>query len=507
PTSYAFQYGYAEIRARAALGSGLWSAFWMLPASTKDDHLEIDVMESQGWNTRQYTGGYHQWASGSGPWGSWDLPFDVTEDFHTYAIEWQPDRLSFLVDGVEMARLTDRLQIPQQAMYLIVSLEITNWAWIGGVTLNGSAMAVDHVRVWQRNAATLPAPPAPSNALVEVRLEDSGFESHGLPDARFTMNPDRSAWSFRGSGGVRSNGGDWGVVKAPEGRQSAFLQGGSAGSVGQITQSVDTPAGRYKLTLQAAQRAGFGAQPIRVLVDGQVVATITPAWTAFSAYETPEFDLTEGRHTITLAASTDQAGQVSFIDDVRLIKVFSPLEGGWIARDVGAPTLAGRTTVVDGVTLVSGSGSGIDGARDEFQFVSKEVSGNATLAARLSSQTRTDEQAKAGLTFRASDAPDSAFVAIMKTPAHGLVLQWRDAAGNVDSVRGPVLWSPVTFRLVRRGNTFTAFYSTDGKTYAQLGAAVTVAMPTSALAGLAVTSQDRVARTASAFDFVSLTNP
>jgi hypothetical protein len=45
-------------------------------------------------------------------------------------------------------------------------------------------------------------------------------------------------------------------------------------------------------------------------------------------------------------------------------------------------------------------------------------------------------------------------------------------------------------KLVRRGNSFAAYYSTDGQRWNRIGEAQTVSMPSNVRAGLAVTSHD-----------------
>src|SRR5262249_47797219 len=97
----------------------------------------------------------------------------------------------------------------------------------------------------------------------------------------------------------------------------------------------------------------------------------------------------------------------------------------------------------------------------------------------------------------------SAFVDMVATPGNGVGLQWRDEYGNLGNVQD---WptAPVWVKLVRQGDTFTGYDSFDGVNWYQVGPTLTIAMPTTALAGLAVTSHNDGAVTTATFTNVSL---
>ena len=165
--------------------------------------------------------------------------------------------------------------------------------------------------------------------------------------------------------------------------------------------------------------------------------------------------------------------------------------------DIGSPSPAGSTSYNSSTNAysVSGGGSDIGGASDQFHFFSKSVSGDATLIARVTSLQDTASYAKAGVMFRDSTAANAMFVSIVITRNWSFNFQWRTAReepairpSSAESVQPPE-W----VKLVRSGNSFTAFYATTTGTPAasdwiQIGTAETVAMNTTAQAGLAVTS-------------------
>ena len=67
-------------------------------------------------------------------------------------------------------------------------------------------------------------------------------------------------------------------------------------------------------------------------------------------------------------------------------------------------------------------------------------------------------------------------------------------------------YAPRWLRLTRRGNVFTAFASTDGATWTQVGSE-TIAMGTATYLGLAVTSHNNAALATDTFDNLGATTP
>lgn len=120
---FAFLYGRAEMRARVPAGAGLWSAFWLLPED-KASRPEIDVMEILGDSPDVVRMHYH-YLDGDAerdPGRNWSGP-DSSGDWHTYAIDWLPGVLVWLVDGEEVWRIEGE-EVPDEPMYLIANLAV-----------------------------------------------------------------------------------------------------------------------------------------------------------------------------------------------------------------------------------------------------------------------------------------------------------------------------------------------------------------------------------------------
>jgi len=171
--------------------------------------------------------------------------------------------------------------------------------------------------------------------------------------------------------------------------------------------------------------------------------------------------------------------------------------GEYLGVDVGAPALAGQTTVITAGSAYDVMAGGVDiyGTSDQFQYAYKVLSGNFDLRARLSSLTQADMWSKAGLMARESMAAGSRMVSVHATPATGFggyEFMYRAATGGfvqkLDSatqVSYPNTW----VRLKRVGNEFSSYTSADGAAWVPLGA-TTLALPGSVYLGMVVSSHN-----------------
>ncbi len=176
--------------------------------------------------------------------------------------------------------------------------------------------------------------------------------------------------------------------------------------------------------------------------------------------------------------------------------------------DIGTPGAPGGAAYdnTSGQWTVRGGGSGIGGAADQLNFASRDFSGDGSATARVIGVPDTDPGAEAGVMVRDGTNPAAAFAAVVVTPANGVIFQWRTAAGAAAAAAPPVagLGAPVWVRLSRRGDTFTAEYSTDGSTWAPIGSPQTIALGRTARAGLAVTAHNNGLLATATFSGVSL---
>ncbi len=162
-----FAFGRVEARLQIPKGQGIWPAFWMLgndifttnpwPASG-----EIDIMENIGKPSEQgkVYGTIHGpgYSGGSGIGGSRDItPTVLADNFHVYAIEWEPTAIRWYLDGYNYFTATKSM-IPvgtkwvfDHPFFIIMNIAVGgNWpGYPDGTTVMPQMMKVDYVRVYQ----------------------------------------------------------------------------------------------------------------------------------------------------------------------------------------------------------------------------------------------------------------------------------------------------------------------------------------------------------------------
>jgi beta-glucanase (GH16 family) len=166
-----FQYGYIEARMKVPRGAGTWPAFWMLGAefdreSTDEQRMwpfvgEIDVMEHLGREPDLILGTLH----GPGYSGALGLTqwhrqeYDIADDFHTYAVDWSPEGITWFYDGEPYFTVTPEVMngrewVFDDEFFLLLNLALGG-SYPGPIGLDVEFpvyLYVDHVRVYQRSA-------------------------------------------------------------------------------------------------------------------------------------------------------------------------------------------------------------------------------------------------------------------------------------------------------------------------------------------------------------------
>ncbi len=196
---FATRYGRIEFRAKLPVGQGLWPALWMLPLADRYGTWaasgEIDIMEARGQTISTVLGTLHygaRWPANTYTGSDYILPRSGSiGDFHVYAVDWAPGRISWSVDGVtyqtqtfwwsSSAQLNGQGVKPtresdlnvwpapfDQPFYLVMNLAVGG-NFLGspdGTTVFPAELVVDYVRVYEtigsygalpaRGAGTIP---------------------------------------------------------------------------------------------------------------------------------------------------------------------------------------------------------------------------------------------------------------------------------------------------------------------------------------------------------------
>jgi type II secretory pathway pseudopilin PulG len=164
----------------------------------------------------------------------------------------------------------------------------------------------------------------------------------------------------------------------------------------------------------------------------------------------------------------------------------------WENQDVGDVGAAGNASCASYVWTIEGSGYDLGPmvSSDEFHFVYQSLSGDGQIIARVVSIEDTADFAKVGVAIRETLNGDSRYAGIFVTPDNGVFFQSRSVTGGSTTFNWPGYseQAPCWLKVVRSGNTFSGYVSTDGSTWTQVGSSVTIALATDTYIGMAVCS-------------------
>ncbi|HLA74255.1 MAG TPA: family 16 glycosylhydrolase [Steroidobacteraceae bacterium] len=223
-----FAYGRIETRIKVPAGAGTWPAFWSLGTNIGDvgwpQTGEIDIMEFVGRVPNEVFGTIHGpgYSGGASFGGTHDFGVPVSDAFHTFAIEWQPNRIDWFVDGILYHTATPANVAPNQwvfnhPFFLIMNLAVGG-NFGGPVDPNVAfprSMLVDYVRVYQG--------PDTAERFETTFVDDTpGWKEVSLPFGSFT----RSGWQPKGApndGLTLSQVWGYGLVLPPSGLASGSL--------------------------------------------------------------------------------------------------------------------------------------------------------------------------------------------------------------------------------------------------------------------------------------------
>jgi beta-glucanase (GH16 family) len=160
-----FKYGRIEARMKMPQGVGTWPAFWMLGGDLLDGSSwpecgEVDIMEFRGDINDRTTSALHgpTTPSGSGLSSAFLSYAPLSDDYHTYAIEWRKNAIDFIVDGrvtgtYSSADTGSRGWVFNQEFFLILNLAV------GGTyageeidpDMNQAEFKIDYIRYYSVN--------------------------------------------------------------------------------------------------------------------------------------------------------------------------------------------------------------------------------------------------------------------------------------------------------------------------------------------------------------------
>lgn len=148
---HTFTYGYfaAAIQPLQA-AEGFFPAFWLIPAETRGTPPELDVAEFPG--TNRFVDMNLHWGTPSGGDDRVGHRYHPVGGFaagpRVFAVDWEPDGVTWYVDGVEQFKVTDPSIVPNVAMELILNLAV-GYPGPPPSSVDSAQLRVDWVSVWQ----------------------------------------------------------------------------------------------------------------------------------------------------------------------------------------------------------------------------------------------------------------------------------------------------------------------------------------------------------------------
>ena len=160
-----WRYGRIEVKAKLALGQGIWPAIWMLPTDWMyggwPESGEIDIMEHVGYDPGRVHGSIHTGSYNhkiNTQRGGSQLLDKISSKFYVYAIEWYEDRIDFLIDDAKYFSFqndgkNDFNTWPfNQRFHLLINIAVGG-DWPGSpdeTTQFPTEMEVEYVRVYEK---------------------------------------------------------------------------------------------------------------------------------------------------------------------------------------------------------------------------------------------------------------------------------------------------------------------------------------------------------------------
>jgi beta-glucanase (GH16 family) len=433
-------YGRVEARAKVPRGAGLWPAFWML--GTDIDQVnwpqtgEIDIMEHVGRLPNQVFGTLHGpgYAGGQSYGRSLDLGKPVADDFHTFAVEWQPDKIVWYLDGVQFfaatpndAFLQGKPWVYNHPFFMLLNVAVGGnfGGAVGADTTFPQTTLVDYVRLYQ-------AKPNLAQFRAEVPDTFTGWKQMNIPFAAFQGTSGKTldlttiqGISFRVPGGMRD----------PVRLDQLRLEGGTP----PLTQldlpvTFDSPSVDYGLL-------GFGgAEDSTIVVDpiggtNQVAKVVKSATAELWAGTTLTADGTLGfASKVPFAASATKM----------TVRVYSPDAGIQVRLKVEDHTNPGISVETEATTTLANTWETLT-----FDFVN-QATGTAAL-----NLANTYDKASIFFNFGVTGATVGAKTYYFDDLAFG---------GGGGSGGGGGTWSPITFDVSGTTYTLTGFGGAEDST-------------------------------------------
>jgi beta-glucanase (GH16 family) len=182
-SKFAFKYGRIDVRAKVPKNQGTWPAIWLLgknvnepggyfastfgntnwPACGEIDMMEYGIFPSAPDNFIQSTLHTPSSSGNSVNHGGMLASSDITANYHIYSMNWSPNQITFLLDGVAYYTYNPSVKNAStwpfdKEQYLLLNIAMGGVAGTIPSTFTDASMIIDYVRVYQNTTPDTVAP-------------------------------------------------------------------------------------------------------------------------------------------------------------------------------------------------------------------------------------------------------------------------------------------------------------------------------------------------------------
>ena len=301
-------YGYFEMRAQTSGAPGSWDAFWMLPnepaanPTNAPGWQELDVVEHYGGNDKGVYSTIHTTDQTPNiPWQQnrqvYSETSGLSSGYHTYGMDWEPNKISFYVDGKLMGSQATPSDM-HSPMYLLADLATQSGATDSPVTTK-----IDYIRAYSKDPS--------ATAVAQGTVSAPDGHDPGLYGATAANMPASSAAPSGPNSAAGTSTGPTGSTTGP----AASTTASSASPTGSSSTTVGT--GSDKLVLSMSEDAYQGDAQYTVSVDGKQIGGVQTARSAHGASTdtlTVQGDWAAGAHTVSVDFLNDLFNGTSSTD-------------------------------------------------------------------------------------------------------------------------------------------------------------------------------------------------
>lgn len=275
-SKFAFKYGRVDVRAKVPKNQGTWPAIWLLgrnvnepggyfastygntnwPACGEIDMMEYGIFPSAPVNFIKSTLHTPSSSGNSVNHGGMLASSDITDNYHIYSMNWSPNQITFLLDGVAYYTYNPSIKNAStwpfdKEQYLLLNIAMGGVAGTIPSTFTDASMIIDYVRVYQN---TTPDTVAPTNFTATV-----GAVTSDSVELLLNATDNFGAITYQISGGAT---------------QTVY---GTSGIPKSVIISGLSPTTSYTFTISASDAAGNTAANNPITVNATTLSNINTA--------------------------------------------------------------------------------------------------------------------------------------------------------------------------------------------------------------------------------------